>query len=131
MPVVAAVALLFSSGGASAAGDHGITEKSVPADVFAEMSRKFLPEKARGVHARYLFDLSGPNGGKWWITVDDGAFKMGRGNLEKPDVVIATSDQDWVRLSTGSLGGTRAFLTGRLKFQGDRGLAHKLDEFFP
>ncbi len=110
---------------------HHISESSTPADVFARMSGTFLAEKARGIFARYSFDLSGPTGGKWWITVADGAFKMGTGAIEKPDVIIATSDKDWVRLSTGSLGGTRAFLTGRLKFNGDRGLAQKLDDFFP
>ncbi len=108
-----------------------ISESSTPAEIFANMSRSFLPEKARGIHARYVFDLSGPMGGKWWILVDDGAFKMGTGHLDKPDVTIATSDKDWARLAAGSLGGTRAFLTGRLKFNGNRGLAQKLDEFFP
>jgi putative sterol carrier protein len=40
-------------------------------------------------------------------------------------------DKDWVALSNGDLSGTWAFLTGRLKIRGDRGLAKKLGEIFP
>jgi putative sterol carrier protein len=102
-----------------------------PADVFEGMRKSFRADKAKGVHARYQWNLSGPAGGNWWITVDDGTFKMGKGTIDKPDVTFETSDEDWVRLSNGTLGGTRAFLTGRLKVHGSQAVARKLDEIFP
>ena len=95
------------------------------------MRGSFQAEKAKGVHARYQFKLSGPNGGDWWILVSDGTFTMGRGTVERPDVTFTATDDDWVALSNGALGGTRAFITGRLKIAGDKGLARKLDVIFP
>ena len=104
---------------------------STPQQVFDGMRHSFRAEKAKGVHARYQWDLSGPNGGQWWIDVNDGKFEMGRGRIENPNVTFIASDQNWVALSNGTLGGKWAFLTGRLKIRGSQSLARKLDEIFP
>jgi putative sterol carrier protein len=104
---------------------------STPQDVFDGMKQSFQADKAKGVHARYQWQLSGPNGGEWWIDVDDGKFKMGRGKIDNPSVTFITSDKDWVAMSNGKLKGTWAFVTGRLKVRGSQSLARKLDEIFP
>ena len=104
---------------------------STPRDVFDGMRKNFRAEKAKGVKVRYQFALSGQNGGDWFIDVNDGKFKMDRGRIDHPNVTFVTSDKDWVALSNGDLGGTWAFLSGRLKIRGDRGLAKKLGEIFP
>jgi putative sterol carrier protein len=104
---------------------------STPQDVFDGMRQSFRADKARGVNARYQFNLNGPNGGDWFVDVNDGKFKMARGRIDHPNVTLITSDKDWVALSNGDLGGTWAFLTGRLKIRGDRSLAKKLGEIFP
>ena len=104
---------------------------ATPQEVFDGMRQSFRAEKAKGVHARYQWELSGPSGGQWWIEVSDGTFKMGRGKIDNPSVTFVASDKTWVALSNGTLGGTWAFLTGRLKVRGDRNLAKKLDEIFP
>jgi putative sterol carrier protein len=106
-------------------------ENSVPQDVFNGMRESFRPEKAIGVHARYQFELSGPAGGRWWIEVNNGTSKMGRGKISNPSVTFITSDKDWVALANGHLAGIWATLTGRLKIRGDQQLARKLDEMFP
>lgn len=105
-------------------------DSSRPQEVFDGMRKSFRTEEAKGVHARYQWELSGPNGGEWWIDVNDGTFKMGRGKIDNPSVTFVTSDKDWVALSNGKLGGVWAFLTGRLKIRGDQKLARKLDEMF-
>jgi len=104
---------------------------STPQEVFDGMRKSFRAEKAKGVHARYQWQLSGPNGGEWWIDVNDGQFKMGRGKIDNPSVTFITSDKNWVALSNGALGGKWAFFTGRLKIRGSQSLARKLDEIFP
>lgn len=102
-----------------------------PEDVFAAMRKVFQAEKAKGLHLRYLFHLSEPQGGDWWITVNDGKCAMGKGLIEKPDCTIVCTGADWVALDNETLGGTHAYLTGRLKIQGDRSLARQLNELFP
>jgi putative sterol carrier protein len=104
---------------------------STPQEVFDSMRGSFQPAKAKGVHARYQWDLSGPQGGQWWIDVNDGKYTMGKGKIENPSVTFVAKDKDWVAVSNGQLGGTWAYLTGRLKIRGDQGLARKLGEIFP
>ena len=104
---------------------------STPQQVFDSMRGSFQPAKAKGVHARYQWDLSGPNGGQWWIDVNDGTYKMGKGKIDNPDVTFVAADKDWVAVSNGQLGGSWAYMTGRLKIRGDQGIARKLGEMFP
>ncbi len=106
-------------------------ESSTPQQVFDGMRQSFQAQKAIGVHARYQWELSGPNGGEWWIDVNDGKFKMGKGKIDNPNVTFVAKDKDWVAVSKHQIGGTWAYLTGRLKILGDQGLARKLGEIFP
>jgi putative sterol carrier protein len=102
-----------------------------PQQVFDGMRQSFQANKAKGVHARYQWELSGPNGGEWWIDVNDGTYKMGKGKIDNPSVTFITSDADWVAMSNGNLKGTWAFMTGRLKVRGSQAVARKLNEIFP
>lgn len=104
---------------------------STPQDVFDAMRGSFQPAKAKGVHASYQWDLSGPNGGEWWIEVNDGSYKMGKGKIDHPSVTFIAKDKDWVAICHDQLSGTWAYLTGRLKVRGDQGIARKLGEIFP
>jgi putative sterol carrier protein len=103
---------------------------TLPQQVFDGMRESFAARKAAGVHARYQFELSGPNGGLWWIEVNDGKCRVGRGRISNPGVTFIATDQDWVALSNGRLPGFWAYMTGRLKIRGDQKLARKLDELF-
>jgi putative sterol carrier protein len=76
-------------------------------------------------------ELSGPQGDQWWIDVNGGKYKMGKGKISDPNVTFVARDKDWVAVSNGRLGGTWAYMTGRLKVRGDQGLARKLGEIFP
>ena len=104
---------------------------STPQQVFDAMRSSFQPAKAKGVHARYQWDLSGPNGGEWWIEVNDGTYKMGKGKIDHPSVTFIAKDKDWVAICHDQLSGTWAYMTGRLKVRGDQGVARKLGEMFP
>ena len=103
---------------------------TVPQQVFDGMRGSFAANRAKGVHARFQFDLSGPNGGSWWIEVNDGKCKFGRGRIQNPGVTFIATDRDWVALSNGKLPGLWAYMTGRLKIHGDQKLARELDELF-
>src|SRR5438477_191593 len=59
-------------------------DNRVPQDVFNGMRESFRADQARGVHLRYQWDLSGPNGGQWWIEVNNGRYKMEHGQIRNP-----------------------------------------------
>jgi alkyl sulfatase BDS1-like metallo-beta-lactamase superfamily hydrolase len=126
---IAGVAAAIGLGTAIAASNE--SPNATPQDVFDAMRGSFQPAKAKGVHARYQWDLSGPNGGEWWIEVNDGTYKMGKGKIHDPNVSFIAKDKDWVAICHDQLSGTWAYLTGRLKVRGDQGVARKLGEIFP
>ena len=126
---ISVVAVAICLGAASVAAASHVD--STPQEVFDSMRGSFQPAKAKGVHARYQWDLSGPQGGQWWIDVNDGAYKMGKGRIDHPNVTFVAKDKDWVAVSNHQMGGTWAYLTGRLKIRGDQGTARKLGEMFP
>ena len=127
--IIRALAVAICMGAASASpAEH---QDSTPQEVFDSMRESFQANQAKGVHARYEWNLSGPNGGQWWIDVNDGAYKMGKGKIDNPNVTFVATDKDWVAVSNGKLGGTWAYMTGRLKIRGDQGLARKLGQIFP
>jgi putative sterol carrier protein len=126
---ISAIVMAVCLGAASAASKE--PSNSTPQQVFDGMRQSFRANQAKGVHARYQWDLSGPNGGQWWIDVNDGAYKMGKGKIDHPNVTFLATDKDWVAVCNGQLGGTWAYLTGRLKVRGDQGVARKLGEIFP
>jgi putative sterol carrier protein len=127
--LIATVCTLIGLGAASAASNE--PSSSSPQQVFDSMRDSFQANKAKGVHARYQWELSGPQGGEWWIDVNDGTYKMGKGKIDNPSVTFITSDADWVAMSNGKLKGTWAFITGRLKVRGSQAVARKLNEIFP
>jgi putative sterol carrier protein len=128
-PAIVAITLASCFGTVSAAQPEHLD--STPQQVFDGMRQSFQPQKAKGVHARYQWVLSGPQGGQWWIDVNDGKYNMGRGQISNPNVTFIAKDKDWVAVSNGQLGGTWAYMTGRLKIRGDQGLARKLGQIFP
>ncbi|MFZ0917022.1 MAG: SCP2 sterol-binding domain-containing protein [Candidatus Udaeobacter sp.] len=126
---IAAIVMVVCVGATSGASNE--PSNSTPQQVFDGMRQSFQAGKAKGVHARYQWELSGPSGGEWWIDVNDGTYKMGKGKIDNPSVTFITSDADWVAMSNGKLKGTWAFMTGRLKVRGSQAVARKLNEIFP
>src|SRR5213082_1951049 len=73
---MATIITVIGLGAASAASNEPST--STPQQVFDSMRDSFQANKAKGVHARYQWELSGPNGGEWWIDVTTGPTKWER-----------------------------------------------------
>ena len=124
-PTVATYLILTALfiGFSNSASAKSLGNDTVPQQVFDGMHESFAANRAKGVHARFQFDLSGPNGGLWWIEVNDGKCKFGHGRIPNPGVTFLASDRDWVALSNGKLPGLWAYMTGRLKIRGDQKLA--------
>jgi len=87
-----------------------------------------LIEKVRGI---YGFKVrNGPSGaeGYWVINAKEGKGKVTYDGKEKPDVTFTISDDDVVDLISGKLNPQKAFFQGKIKIQGNMGLAMKLTD---
>lgn len=84
------------------------------------------PAKIKGMNAVYQFDLSGDNGGVFYIKVADGTTELTEGTSDSSDITITMSADDFDSLIEGKLNATSAFMAGKLKVKGDMSLAMKL-----
>ena len=109
----------------------GRQDNSTPQQALDKRQDAFQGDKAKGVYASYQWKLSGPNGGDWWLIVNDGTYKTGKGKIHNPNVTFVASDEDWVAMSNKTLNVSWAYLTGRLKIQGSYRLVKELDKIFP
>lgn len=101
-------------------------------DVFAAMPSSFQPEKANGARVLVQFVLSGDDGGRYWVQVKDNACRTGDGDAPgTPDATIASSAQDWLRITNGELNPVVASIMGRVKIDGDVSAALKVAGAFP
>ena len=82
------------------------------------------------MNATILFDLSGDNGGLFWIKVADGVAATGAGEVSDPSMTVKATADDWFAVATGQMNAMQAFMTGKLKILGDMGLAMKMQTMF-
>lgn len=98
-----------------------------------EFIEKVLPEKfdsskAAGINAVIQFEISGDNGGNWFVTIKDQKLEVAEGTAPSPNMTLKMKDSDYVDLVNGKLSGQKAFMTGKLKFKGDMNLGMKLQK---
>ncbi|MCX7683172.1 MAG: SCP2 sterol-binding domain-containing protein [Anaerolineae bacterium] len=84
---------------------------------------KVNPRTIQGVHATILFDLTGEEGGKWTLRIEDGAARLEEGETTSPEMTVSANAQDFLAILDGSLNPVVAFMQGRLKLSGDISLA--------
>lgn len=102
-----------------------------PDQIVEAMPNYLIPEKAGTTNATIVFDLSGDQGGKWWLKIHDGKAESGKGEpSEAPNLTLLADSHDWVRIMSGQQDATAAFMQGKLKIKGDMGLAIKMQSLF-
>ncbi len=100
------------------------------AGIFPELVAHFNPQKAQGVEARIQFELSGDNGGSWWLNINQGEVTTGEGRIDSPQMTIKAKADDYAAMAQGSLNPMQAFMSGRVKVQGDMGMAMRFMTMF-
>lgn len=98
--------------------------------VFTNMAARFNPEKAQGVDATIQFDLSGDNGGMYWLKIDNGTCTSGEGAVADPKLTVSATGDAWYDIASGKANVMQAFMGGKLKVKGDMGLGMKLQSMF-
>ena len=100
-------------------------------EYFDTLNERFIPEKADGVSATYLYELEGEGGGTWNVTVADKALVVKSGSVDDPSVTYRMKAKDYVDLANGDLGGVKAVFTRKLKVSGSIPLAKRMNDFLP
>jgi len=94
------------------------------------MPKYFKPEKAEDVNAVIQYHLTGENGGDWVIRIQDGKCTVEEGTVGDATMTLTMDAEDYVDMITGKLDTMSAFMTGKLRLEGDFTLATRLGAFF-
>ena len=90
----------------------------------------FVPEKAKDFDAVYQFELAGPGGGIFVVTVRDATCRISIGASEEPDVIYEMDAGTWLAMSAGRVTGDEAVLLGKLRIRGDVELGRRFNDLF-
>lgn len=91
----------------------------------------FNPAAAGSMNKTLQWNITGEQAGVYALKVANGTCELIKGGVEKPDMTLTVSDQDWLAIVEGKLNAMNAFTGGKLKIAGDMMLAMKVQQLFP
>ena len=97
-------------------------------EFFEELPSRADPSRIAGINNTYRFDVDGA--GSWTVAVQDGSVSVTQDGGDEADATIKTSEENFQKLLSGDLNPTTAYMTGKLKINGDMGAAMKLQKLF-
>lgn len=98
-----------------------------PREFFERMQGRIDPDRTRGTTGSYRFDVEGA--GSWHVAIDDGDVAVSESD-DPADCVIRTSEKTFMGIVRREQNPTTAYMTGKLRVEGDLGLAMKLQKLF-
>jgi len=129
----AAVVALYKmgfGGNASSTKPDGFTSSVIFEGIEEALKKdgKNLVGKVKGIFAFKVKKADGKIG-TWIVDAKNGSGSVEFEGKTKPDVTLNMGDSDLFDLMSGKLNPQKAFFQGKLKIQGNMGLAMKLQEF--
>jgi len=89
-------------------------------EIFNSMPGRFQADKAADAAMSILFDLSGENGGQYFVNIAGGELNVSPGApATAPSATVKMTADDFTAMSSGSLNPMMAFMTGKIKVDGD------------
>jgi putative sterol carrier protein len=98
-----------------------------PSEFFDTLESRVDASKTAGMNNSFLFEIEGA--GTWKVDVADGKVSVSDGTGDA-DVTIRTSPETFSAIASGEQNPTTAYMTGKLKVEGDMGAALKLQKLF-
>ena len=98
-----------------------------PREFFETLESRVDASKTAGVNKSYVFDIDGA--GVWKVDVTDAGVNVTEGGTDG-DVTIRASEDTFRAIASGEQNPTTAYMTGKLKVDGDMSAALKLQKLF-
>jgi putative sterol carrier protein len=105
------------------------------AESVKDVFERHMPERLRSkpdvvekINSVYQFNISGPAGGQWSVDCTQAGGAVTSGTSPAAKCTVSCSDADFLSIVNGKLNAQMAFMSGKLKIQGDMGLAMKLSQ---
>lgn len=108
---------------------HEDTSMSAIAALFQSMQSRFNAQAAAGLDAVFQFELT--DGDTTHIVIENQTCQVVDGEHDDPTVTLIMDSDTLQQVMTGELDGMQAFMTGRIRADGNIMLATKLNNLFP
>jgi ferredoxin len=95
------------------------------------MPHYFRPNEAEGLAFTCQFELSGPGGGEWAMTIADQRCQVRPGRHDAAVLVVRADGETFLRVHRGEASAPWALLTGRIRLGGRRALFLRFPHLFP
>jgi putative sterol carrier protein len=99
-------------------------------EMFAMMPNVFDASKAAGMDATVQFDLSGDDGGQYYVQVANGEVDVQKGTADSPTATIHMAAEDYKKMVAGELNPVNAFMMQKIKVEGDLNTVMKFQGLF-
>ena len=107
----------------------------MPVSSVKEVFERHMPAKLQSkpdvvakINAIYQFNISGPDGGSWSVDCTQPGGKVEAGSAPNAKCTVVAVDNDFLNIVNGKLNAQMAFMSGKIRIQGDMGLALKLQQ---
>jgi putative sterol carrier protein len=94
------------------------------------MPSAFDPAAAGGLQAEIQFDISGPEGGKWVLSIADGRCEVRKGEAIAPVLTIDSPGEIWVKIARGEIDRPKALMQGLYRVKGDMKVLARMPQLF-
>src|SRR5215218_2827731 len=98
-----------------------------PREFFESLESRVDSSKTAGMNNSYVFEIDGA--GTWKVDVTDGDVSVTEGGGDA-DATIRASEETFEAIARGEQNPTTAYMTGKLKVEGDMGAALRLQKLF-
>ncbi|BFM15007.1 SCP2 sterol-binding domain-containing protein [Maricurvus nonylphenolicus] len=98
-------------------------------DLIAKLNESFNPAAAAGMDEVFQYHFKGDE--SFYIVIKDNEHEIVKGEHAEPSVTFTTSVATFIGVADGSINGMAAFVTGKLRFKGNKTLAQKMETLFP
>lgn len=99
-------------------------------EMFEQMPNVFNAAAAGDMNATILFDLTGDGGGQWHANIANGGCTTAKTGVDNPTATIRMDAQDYKDMVAGRLNAMTAFMTGKIKVEGDLATIMKFQQLF-
>jgi putative sterol carrier protein len=106
------------------------TEGLAPETIFAGLPMAFKADQAKGENIVFQWELSGENGGTWFVKIQDGAVEVKPEAHPNPSITIQTDADTFVKMAKGEANETSLFMQGKIKVKGNPMAAMKFRKYF-
>lgn len=100
------------------------------AELFEKMPDMFDAERAGDFNATVQIDLSGEDGGQWFVAIADGKCNVEEGASEEAVATVHMEASDYVDMMSGDLNPMQAFIQQKVKVEGDLNAVMKFQGLF-